>query len=119
MTAAEWKLWQGLRRRFVEGHRFRRQVPLGPYIVDFCCHQLGLIVEADGSQHADSARDEVRDAWLRARGYVVLRIWNIDIVTNFEGVMQSITEAVVEREAELQLPEPIPTYRPLDGGGRA
>jgi len=102
MTDAEHRLWQGLRRRFVEGHRFRRQVPLGPYIVDFCCLQLGLVIEADGSQHSESKKDEQRDAWLDAQGYRVLRVWNVDVVENFEGVMEKILQAVAEREIQLQ-----------------
>ena len=100
MTDAERRLWQGLRHRLVEGHRFRRQVPLGPYIVDFCCLQLGLVIEADGGQHAESKSDERRDAWLSEQGYRVLRFWNVDIQRNFESVMESIMRAVAEREAE-------------------
>src|SRR5262249_43334528 len=107
MTDAERKLWRALRHRFVEGHRFRRQGPIGAYIVDFCCLQLGLVIEADGSQHADSESDEVRDAWLAEQGYRVLRFWNADIQTNFESVMETIMHAVLEREAQ------------LDGGSRS
>jgi len=102
-TPHEWKLWQVLRRRSVEGYRFRQQVPLGPYVVDFCCHQLGLIIEADGSQHSESEHDDIRDAWLRSRGYEILRIWNSDIAKNFEGVMLTIMGAIERREARLQL----------------
>ena len=101
MTDAERKLWQNLRHRLVEGHRFRRQVPLGPYIVDFCCLQLGLVIEADGSQHAERESDERRDTWLAEQGYRVLRFWNPDIERNLEGVMETIMHAVAERETEL------------------
>jgi very-short-patch-repair endonuclease len=101
MTDAEHRLWQALRHRLVEGHRFCRQVPLGPYIVDFCCVQLGLVIEADGSQHSESASDQLRDAWLAEQGFRVLRFWNVDIQDTFEGVMESILREVAEREAEL------------------
>jgi len=104
MTDAERKLWQSLRHRFVEGHRFRRQVPLGPYVVDFCCLQLGLVIEADGSQHAERESDERRDAWLSEQGYRVLRFWNVDIQRNLEGVMETILRTVAEREATLRAP---------------
>jgi very-short-patch-repair endonuclease len=101
MTDAEHRLWQALRDRLVEGHRFRRQVPLGPYIVDFCCVQLGLVIEADGSQHSESKSDQLRDAWLAEQGYRVLRFWNVAIQKDFEGAMESILRAVADREAEL------------------
>ena len=104
MTESERKLWKALRLRLVEGHRFRRQVPLGPYIVDFCCLPLGLVIEADGSQHAGSKSDEQRDAWLSEQGYRVLRFWNADIQRNFEGVMETIMRATADREAEFGSP---------------
>ena len=101
MADAEHRLWRALRHRLVEGHRFRRQVPLGPCIVDFCCVQLGLVIEADGSQHSESASDQLRNAWLAEQGFRVLRFWNVDIQDTFEGVMESILREVADRESEL------------------
>jgi very-short-patch-repair endonuclease len=76
MTEPERKLWRLLRDRRLQGVKFRRQVPVGPYIVDFLCIDRKLVVELDGSQHADSVRDIRRDAWLRSTGYAVRRFWN-------------------------------------------
>jgi len=96
-TAAELRLWQRLRSRFLLGHKFVRQEPIGPYIVDFVCREQRLIVELDGGQHADSKRDEVRNKWLADRGYRTLRFWNNDVFQNSEGVWNTIaTELRVE-----------------------
>ena len=89
-TDAEVRLWRLLRDRRLSGHKFRRQVPVGPYIVDFLCVGARLIVEADGSQHADDARDEVRDAYLAREGWKVLRFWNHDLLRNRESVLGTI-----------------------------
>jgi len=96
-TDAERKLWRLLRRRDNIGYRFRRQHPLGPYIVDFACLEANLIVELDGGQHAEpalQARDLQRDAWLEARGYRVLRFWNADIYESIDGVLTRIRLAL-------------------------
>ncbi len=79
-TEAEHKLWQELRDRRLDKMKFRRQVPIGDYIVDFLCLEAKLIVEIDGSQHADSDYDENRDATLNGLGFRVLRFWNDDII---------------------------------------
>jgi very-short-patch-repair endonuclease len=81
-TDAENALWRLLRSRRLSALKFRRQVPIAPYIVDFVCFEHRLIVEADGSQHADSAYDLDRDAFLKAEGFVVLRFWNHDVLNN-------------------------------------
>ncbi|MDP9423158.1 MAG: endonuclease domain-containing protein [Pseudomonadota bacterium] len=94
MTDAERKLWSVLRSRQLEGARFRRQQPIGPFIADFVCQEARLIVEADGSQHADSERDIRRTAFLWSKGYRVLRFWNNDILENLEGVAESILAAL-------------------------
>jgi very-short-patch-repair endonuclease len=65
----------------------RRQVPVGPYVADFLSYSRRLVVELDGGQHADSASDHRRDAWLRGQGFRVVRFWNADILTNIDGVM--------------------------------
>ncbi len=75
-TEAEAKLWSMLRGARLSGLKFKRQEQLGDYIVDFVCFDERVIVEADGSQHAESARDAVRDAWLADQGFRVLRFWN-------------------------------------------
>jgi len=69
---------------------FRRQVPVGPYIADFLCFELRLIVEVDGGQHAESVRDVKRDNWLAQNEFRVLRFWNNDVLQNLEGVLTSL-----------------------------
>ena len=78
-TLAEQALWRILRRRAFRGLKFRRQVPLGPYIADFACVEAKLIIEADGGQHG-GARDEARDAWLQTSGFRVIRLWNSEVL---------------------------------------
>src|SRR4051794_9730961 len=86
-TEAEQRLWRHLRGRYLEAFKFRRQRPVGPYIVDFICMECGLIVEVDGGQHAEVRKsyDEQRDAYLHRHGYRVLRFWNNDVMANIEG----------------------------------
>jgi very-short-patch-repair endonuclease len=82
------------KNRNFQGLKFARQVPIGPYIADFVCREVGLIIELDGGQHADSARDEVRTAYLNAEGYGVLRFWNNDVLTNRDGVLRTISDVI-------------------------
>ena len=92
-TTAETLLWRKLRNRQMNGHKFRRQQPLGPYIADFVCHELRLIIELDGGQHANTLdRDQTRDAYLRTLGYKILRFWNNEVLENLEGVLMSIAK---------------------------
>ena len=93
-TDAEIRLWSRLRRKQLEGFRFRRQHPMGPYVVDFFCPEAKLIVEVDGGQHAESAGDVRRTRWLEAHGYRVIRFWNNDVLGNTEDVLLSILEAL-------------------------
>jgi very-short-patch-repair endonuclease len=93
-TDVEFILWQLLRSRQLERIKFRRQVPIGPWIVDFVAFNEKLIVEADGGQHANAPKDKTRDADLRERGFQVLRFWNNDILQNEEGVLQAILENI-------------------------
>ena len=89
-TDAERLLWKKLRYWQVDGCKFRRQQPLGRYIVDFVCLQKRLIVEVDGGQHAEQANyDAERDGWLVDQGFVVLRFWN-DVLNNMDGVLETI-----------------------------
>jgi very-short-patch-repair endonuclease len=89
-TDSELRLWRLLRDRRLSGFKFRRQVPVGAYIVDFLCVGAKLIVEADGSQHAESLPDTIRDAYLESQGWKVLRFWNNEVVQNREGVLETI-----------------------------
>lgn len=93
-TEAEHRLWGHLRNRLLNGHKFARQVPLGPYIADFVCRERRLIVELDGSQHAESQRDIVRTRWLNANGYSVLRFWNHEVLQERQAVLDTIFAAV-------------------------
>ncbi len=88
MTDAEVALWQALRARQA-GARFRRQAPIGPYVVDFACFSRRLIVEVDGGQHS-AAADAARTAWLESQGFTIVRFWNNDVLGNPEGVLAEI-----------------------------
>ena len=94
MTDAERRLWSALRNRQVDGAKFRRQQPIGPFIVDFVCHERRLIIEADGGQYAENGRDGSRTAFLESKGYRVLRFWNDDVLTNVDGVAGVIAAAL-------------------------
>jgi very-short-patch-repair endonuclease len=90
-TDAEKLLWQKLRARQLGGAKFRRQTPIGPYIVDFVSFEHRLVVEIDGGQHNVSQgrqHDIKRTAWLEAQGFRVLRFWNNQVLTNLEGVLE-------------------------------
>ena len=90
-TKTENILWQRLRRKQVDGRKFRRQHPIGPYIIDFYCHSARLIVEVDGDVHAfQEAYDAERTAWLEAQGCRVIRYSNQDVFQNVDGVLQGI-----------------------------
>ena len=94
-TEAEARLWYHLRAHRLGGHKFKRQKPLGPYIVDFVCMEHQLIVEADGGQHAEArVYDAKRDAWLEARGFRVLRFWNNEVLEETEAVLERILQAL-------------------------
>src|ERR1043166_1136415 len=76
MTDAERRLWYRLRAHRFDGHKFKRQIPVGPYVVDFACLGRKVVIEVDGGQHADSRSDIARDTYLRDQGFQVLRFWN-------------------------------------------
>ena len=95
---AEKKLWRAIRANQVFGAKFKRQVPVSPYIVDFYCEEANLIVEVDGGQHMERIEeDEVRTQFLERRGNRVVRFTNIDVLTNLEGVLEVIGQRVNER----------------------
>ncbi|MEJ2377147.1 MAG: DUF559 domain-containing protein [Pseudolabrys sp.] len=110
-TQAERKLWWHLRHRLPlkNGLHFRRQVQIGPYIADFACHRLKLIIEVDGGQHgARLPDDEMRSRRLEADGYRILRFWNNDVLSNIDGVLMVIMNALTATPT----PDPAP-----QGGG--
>jgi very-short-patch-repair endonuclease len=97
MTNAERKLWHAIKAHRLDGVGFRRQTPIGRYVVDFVSHRMRLIVELDGSQHglhANIERDRRRDEWLKSRGYTMLRFWNNEVLTNLDGVLTTIFGAL-------------------------
>ena len=89
---AEAVLWTELKARRLNGYKFVRQMPLGPYFADFACREANLIVELDGGQHAESPNDAQRTAAIAEYGYEVIRFWNSDVLTNLEGTLQVISE---------------------------
>ena len=109
-TDAERKLWLHLRKRLpLTGTHFRRQVRIGPYIADFACHRCRVIIEVDGGQHAENvSADQKRTQRLEADGYRVLRFWNNDVLSNIDGVLVEIVNAI----ATTPTPDPSP-----QGGG--
>jgi len=124
MTPEELIVWHVLRHDFPE--KFRRQTPLGPYIVDFLCFSHRLIVEVDGVQHADSAADAPRDDYLRSLGFEVIRVGNWDVLRDMAGVKLEIEEALTRRADRMghirrrsDPPPPTPTEPgtpPSEGG---
>jgi very-short-patch-repair endonuclease len=93
-TPAEHRLWQSLRGKRFDDFKFKRQLPIDDYIVDFVCLGERLIVEADGGQHSQNARDARRDVYLIGQGFRVLRFWNNEIFDNEEGVLTRILDAL-------------------------
>jgi very-short-patch-repair endonuclease len=93
-TEEEYRLWSDLRGRRLNGYKFARQIPLGPYVVDFLCRDILLIVEIDGFQHAESSSDIVRTRWLNAQGYSVLRFWNHEVLKERRAVLETILAAL-------------------------
>ena len=105
-TNTELKLWYLLRNRLLASHKFRRQHPIGPYIVDYCCMKKRLIIELDGGQHAAQIeKDGKRTQYLKSKGYRVLRFWDNEVLTQTKEVLETIL-------AELEKPSP----RPLPKG---
>ncbi len=113
LTDTERILWTRLRAKQLEGLKFRRQEPIGEYIVDFVCYERGIIIEADGGQHSsEKEKDAVRDKWLKKEGFKVLRFWNNEILTNIEGVLEVIREECLNHPP---LPPPIQGGEVRDG----
>jgi very-short-patch-repair endonuclease len=96
-TDVERKLWFALRDRQFHGFKFRRQQPIGPYVVDFVCFEAKLVIELDGEQHGDAAHDaydRARTERLAADGFRVIRFWNNEMSENFDGVLEGIARAL-------------------------
>jgi very-short-patch-repair endonuclease len=99
-TKAENLLWQAVRNKQLEGLKFKRQVPLDGYILDFVCFEARLIVEVDGSQHSGSVRDVVRDRHFEDQGFRTIRFWNDEIERNIDGVCLTILHEVKARSGK-------------------
>jgi very-short-patch-repair endonuclease len=116
-TDAESCLWAALRNRRLDGCKFRRQVTIGPYVVDFACLSHRLFVELDGGQHASSVReDEARSDFLARGGYLTLRFWNNDVLMQRDAVLQAIAEVLAGRCPH---PNPLPPAGEGDKGRSA
>ena len=114
MTDAERRLWARLRLKRLDGHRFRRQVPIGPYIADFACLAARLIIEVDGSQHSVEDRYEARRTeWLVGRGYSVLRYGNREVLLETDRVVEDIW-----RQLGARCGTPLPNPPPQGGRGQ-
>jgi very-short-patch-repair endonuclease len=113
-TDAETALWSRLWSRRLNGYKFVRQGPIGPYTVDLICRDCRLIIEVDGGQHADNTCDAVRDKWLTDHNYRVPRFWNNDVLGNMAGVLETITTALAESP-----PPPPREWAPLTRIARA
>ena len=99
MTKQEKILWQFLRKKNINGLKFRRQYIIGNYIVDFICNEKKLIIEIDGGQHNENKNiiyDQARTKYLESKGYKVIRFWNCDIDKNIEGVYQEILKYLID-----------------------
>jgi len=107
-TEAERVMWFRLRAKLFVGLKFKRQVPLGNFIVDFVCMELGLIVELDGGQHGEQLNyDRQRTGWLEMQGFTVLRYWNNQVMAELEAVLESLRLWVEAQELALS-PSPSP-----------
>ena len=108
-TDAERLLWSKLRDRRMMNCKFRRQFPVGRYVVDFVCRKHNLIIEIDGGHHADrQVYDAVRSEWLQSRGFDVLRYWDNEVLTQMDSVSESIGDALEKRGASYS-PSPQPS----------
>ncbi len=110
LTEAESHLWQHLRARQVRGKKFRRQHPVGKYILDFACIEARLAIEVDGGQHSEMQnQDNVRTAWLETQGWKVVRFWNNEVLQNIEGVLEEVFNALsVDKSDVTPPPQPSP-----------
>ena len=99
-TDAETVLWNRIRNRQIDGHKFVRQEPISDYICDFVCREKRVVIEVDGGQHSESAADVIRDRRLATEGFKVLRFWNNDVLGNLEGVLITIQNELLNQGRE-------------------
>ena len=105
LTDAEKALWRHLRAKQLEGFKFRRQEPIGKYIVDFVCYERGIIIEIDGGQHSvEKEKDNERDGWFEGQGFKVLRFWNNEVLNNTQEVLEVIRDYCLSHP-----PQPLPS----------
>ncbi len=117
MTTPEQQLWEALRKRQLDGYRFRRQTPLGRYIADFVCLEARLVIELDGNHHHDHQNyDRERDNWMQQQNFRVLRFWNHEIQHHQQTVIQQIRQALHQQSSLLLPPSPPCGGRAGDGG---
>ena len=102
MNEAEVRVWVHLRRRVLDV-KFRRQHPVGPYVLDFACLALRIAIELDGSQHENNPDDLARDAYLTARGWIVLRFWSWEALAHTDDVINAILATIDLRQTELAI----------------
>jgi len=117
MSDAERRLWYYLRAQRFGGHEFKRQVPIGAYVVDFACLNRKLIDGIDGGQHAGNAGDKQRHAWLKTRGFEVMRFWNNEVLKNTNGILELIVKALDGRPSPGALRAP-PSPQGGEGNSR-
>jgi very-short-patch-repair endonuclease len=110
-TDAERRLWYWLSGRELCGFKFVRQIPLGPYVVDFLCRSKRLVIEIDGEQHADSVGDVRRTAWLNRHGYSVLRFWNHEVLRERDSVLDAVLAVL---SGDIAAPSPGLRFAPAD-----
>lgn len=94
-TDVERYLWKHLRGRQLDGFKFRRQEPIGRYVVDFVNFERKIVIEVDGGQHLVANKDRERDEWLRKQGFYILRFWDNDVLENIEGVLQVVRDRLL------------------------
>ena len=102
LTDAEQKLWNHIRKRQLHGYKFRRQAPIGKYIVDFVCFEKQLIIELDGGQHAGHEDyDNYRSEWLKSQGFKVIRFWNHDVLKQVDAIKEVIARNLITPHPDL------------------
>ncbi|WP_105429026.1 endonuclease domain-containing protein [Neorhizobium sp. T6_25] len=107
-NVSEAKLWEELRARRLNGFKFVRQLPIGRYFADFACRDRKLVIEVDGSQHANSDYDRQRDRFMNAEGWSIVRFWNVAVLTEMESVLETIVAIL---EGRLNEPEDAPDLK--------
>ncbi len=115
-TDAEQALWKRLRNRQLAGCKFRRQVLIGKYIVDFVCFERKLVIEVDGGHHQEQvSSDTVRTTWLESQGFQVLRFWNHEALADTEAIQEALLVALQDGLPSSESPSPQPS--PIKGEG--